>query len=303
MSRLRYCTGQEDAGRRLDQFLADQGALSRSRAQALIREGQVLLGGRAADKPAQTLEPGTEIVVEVPQPRQTGILPQDIAIDLLYEDEDIAVVNKPAGMVVHPAAGNEQGTLVNALLFRLSGLSGIGGEMRPGIVHRLDKDTSGVLVIAKNDAAHQDLSSQFKDRTMEKHYRVVVSGAMKEERGLIDAPIGRHKQDRKKMAVVPDGRPSRTEWRVLQPLRGASLLDVHLLTGRTHQIRVHMLSAGHPVLGDVIYAPKLKTPVAVPRLMLHAFSLELTHPSTGQRMRFEAPLPEAFESVVQKLAL
>ncbi|MBR1408913.1 MAG: RluA family pseudouridine synthase [Clostridia bacterium] len=303
MSRLEYRVSPEEAGKRLDQFLAERGELTRSRAQTLIRDGQVTVDGETVLKPSQTVTADVLALVDVPEPKPVGIAPQDIAIELLYEDDDIAVVNKPAGMVVHPAAGNEDGTLVNALLFRLSGLSGIGGEMRPGIVHRLDKDTSGVLVIAKNDRAHQGLSEQFKDRSMEKHYRTIVSGQMKEEQGLIDAPIGRHKLDRKKMAVTDDGRPSQTEWKLLAPLKGASLLDVHLLTGRTHQIRVHMLSVGHPVLGDRIYAPKLKMPVTVPRLMLHAYSLELTHPVSGERLRFEAPLPEAFGILAQKLSL
>ena len=173
--------------------------------------------------------------------------------------------------------------------------------MRPGIVHRLDKDTSGLILIAKNDAAHASLSEQFKARTMEKHYRAIAHGSFSKEEGMIDAPIGRHPIDRKKMAVVPNGKPSRTAWRVLEHLSGAAYLDVHLLTGRTHQIRVHMLSIGHPLLGDPIYAPKLKTPVRIPRLMLHAYSLAFTHPTTGERMRFCAPLPAAFEETLQKL--
>ena len=173
--------------------------------------------------------------------------------------------------------------------------------MRPGIVHRLDKDTSGLILIAKNDASHASLSEQFKARTMEKHYRAIAHGSFSKDEGMIDAPIGRHPIDRKKMAVVPNGKPSRTAWRVLEHLSGAAYLDVHLLTGRTHQIRVHMLSIGHPLLGDQIYAPKLKTPVRIPRLMLHAYSLAFTHPTTGERMRFCAPLPAAFEETLQKL--
>lgn len=204
-------------------------------------------------------------------------------------------------MVVHPAAGNEDGTLVNALLYHVKDLSGIGGEMRPGIVHRLDKDTSGLILIAKNDRAHAILSEQFKERSMEKHYRAVAFGGFKEESGLINAPIARHPVDRKKMAIVPDGKPSQTEWKVLERVKGATYLDVHLLTGRTHQIRVHMQSIGHPLLGDPIYAPNIKTSVHVPRLMLHAYSLAFTHPTSGDRMEFYAPLSDQFETVLEKM--
>ena len=193
-------------------------------------------------------------------------------------------------MVVHPAAGNPDGTLVNALLYHLDQLSGIGGELRPGIVHRLDKDTSGLLLVAKDDETHQALSAQLSARQMEKHYFAVVAGVMKERAGVIDAPIGRSHADRKKMAIDPNGRPSRTEWQVVRQDADRALLDVHLITGRTHQIRVHMASIHHPVLGDPIYGAK-GLPKA-PRLMLHAYSLSFTHPSTGERMRFIAP-PDA----------
>lgn len=241
------------------------------------------------------------LVLNIPETKSVDIVPQDIPLDILYQDADVVIVNKQSGMVVHPAAGNESGTLVNALLYHVHDLSGIGGEMRPGIVHRLDKDTSGLILIAKNDAAHAALSEQFKQRTMEKHYCAVAHGSFSKEEGLIDAPIGRHPIDRKKMAVVQNGKPSRTEWHVLEHLKGATCLDVHLLTGRTHQIRVHMLSIGHPLLGDRIYAPNLKTSVRIPRLMLHAYSLAFTHPTTGERLTFCAPLPAAFEETIQKL--
>ena len=202
---------------------------------------------------------------------------------------------------MHPAAGNENGTLVNALLFALEDLSGVGGVKRPGIVHRLDKDTSGILLVAKNDAAHLSLSAQLKARTMEKHYLAVVEGTMKETSGTIDRPIARSAKDRKKMAIDPAGRPSLTEWTLLENLRDAALLDVHILTGRTHQIRVHMQSIGHPVAGDPIYG--LKHGVSTPRLMLHAHTLAFTHPRTAERMRLEAPLPEAFREAVAKLRM
>lgn len=218
---------------------------------------------------------------------------QDLPITILYQDDHLAVVVKPEGMVVHPAAGNPDGTLVNALLFHLDNLSGIGGEMRPGIVHRLDKDTSGVMLVAKNDAAHASLSEQLSGRTMEKHYRAMVMGKMKEETGRIEKAIDRDKNDRKKMAIDPNGRMAITEWKVLKEYGDKSLLDVHILTGRTHQIRVHMRSLGHPVLGDPIYGYS-KMPHAK-RLMLHAYSIAFTHPVTGERMEFKAPCPFAEE--------
>lgn len=265
-----------------------------------MEEGAIVVNGEIERKAARKTEEGMRIILNVPETKPVDIVPQDIPLDILYQDADVVVVNKESGMVVHPAAGNESGTLVNALLYHVHDLSGIGGEMRPGIVHRLDKDTSGLILIAKNDAAHAALSEQFKQRTMEKHYRAVAHGSFSKGEGLIDAPIGRHPIDRKKMAVVPNGKPSRTEWHVLEHLNGATYLDVHLLTGRTHQIRVHMLSIGHPLLGDKIYAPNLKTPVRIPRLMLHAYTLAFTHPTTGKRLTFCAPLPAAFEDTLQK---
>ncbi len=289
------------SGMRLDAYLREQTLFSRSRIAALMEEGALLVNGGVERKAARKTEAGMRLELNVPETKPVDIVPQDIPLDILYQDADVVLVNKPSGMVVHPAAGNESGTLVNALLYHVHDLSGIGGEMRPGIVHRLDKDTSGLILIAKNDTAHAALSEQFKQRTMEKHYRAVAHGSFSKEEGLIDAPIGRHPVDRKKMAVVQNGKPSRTEWHVLEHVSGATYLDVHLLTGRTHQIRVHMLSIGHPLLGDKIYAPNLKTSVRVPRLMLHAYSLAFTHPTTGERMTFRAPLPAAFEETLQKL--
>ncbi|MGN0996732.1 MAG: RluA family pseudouridine synthase [Candidatus Ventricola sp.] len=291
----------EEAGTRIDACLRAHTELSRSRIAALIQEGSLTVNGQIQTKPAAKAEGGQQLRLTVPQARAVDIVAQDIPLDILYQDSDVVVVNKPCGMVVHPAAGNESGTLVNALLHHIRDLSGIGGEMRPGIVHRLDKDTSGLILIAKNDRAHIALSEQFKQRSMEKHYRAVAFGHFTQEHGLIDAPIARHPVDRKKMAVVPDGKPSKTEWTVIEPLKGASYLDVHLLTGRTHQIRVHMHSIGHPLLGDQIYAPNLKTSVRIPRLMLHAYSLAFTHPTTGERMTLVAPLPENYLSTLEKL--
>ena len=290
-----------EAGVRIDAYLRAHTELSRSRIAALMQEGALTVDGQTQTKPAAKTESGQVLRLTVPQARPVDIAAQDIPLDILYQDSDVVVVNKPCGMVVHPAAGNASGTLVNALLHHVRDLSGIGGEMRPGIVHRLDKDTSGLILIAKNDRAHIALSEQFKQRSMEKHYRAVAFGHFAQEHGLIDAPIARHPVDRKKMAVVPDGKPSRTEWTVIEPLKGATFLDVHLLTGRTHQIRVHMQSIGHPLLGDSIYAPNLKTSVRIPRLMLHAYSLAFTHPATGERMTLVAPLPQTFVATLEKL--
>lgn len=298
---IELTVAQQDDGMRIDAYLRANTELSRSRVSALMLEGAVSVEGQVQSKPSFKVAGGQRITLIVPQARPVDVKPQDIPLDILYQDADVVVVNKPCGMVVHPAAGNEDGTLVNALLYHVKDLSGIGGEMRPGIVHRLDKDTSGLILVAKNDRAHTALSEQFKERSMEKHYRAVAFGHFAEPCGLIDAPIARHPVDRKKMAVVPDGKPSQTEWRVIEQMKCASDLDVHLLTGRTHQIRVHMQSVGHPLLGDRIYAPNLRLPVRVPRLMLHAYSLAFTHPATGERMTLCAPLPEAFESTLEKL--
>ena len=291
--------GEEDADKRLDAYLREVSGLSRSRVASLIEAGEARVDGEVERKPSCRVEAGRAYALTVPQAKPVSLEPQDLPLTILYQDEDVAVVDKPCGMVVHPAAGNPDGTLVNALLYHVRDLSGIGGELRPGIVHRLDKDTSGLLLIAKNDRAHAALSEQFKARTMEKHYRAVALGQMPQHGGLIDAPIARHPTDRKRMAVVPGGKPSQTEWAVLERLRGACYLDVRLLTGRTHQIRVHLQSVGHPLLGDAIYAPKA-TPRA-PRLMLHAHTLAFTHPATGERMTLCAPLPPEFERMLQAL--
>ncbi len=300
-SNLEILAKDEDAGKRLDTFLREHSELSRSRAASLIAEGAVFVNGKVEVKPACRVEAGCLYTLSLPEVRPMTLVAQDIPLDILYQDGDIAVINKPCGMVVHPAAGNADGTLVNALLYHVRDLSGIGGEMRPGIVHRLDKDTSGLILIAKNDRAHAALSEQFKSRTMDKRYRAVVQGQFSKQHGLIDAPIGRHPTDRKRMAVVQNGKESRTEWTVLETLKGASILDVRLLTGRTHQIRVHMQSIGHPILGDRIYAPHLKSPEHIPRLMLHAYTLDFTHPTTGERMHLEAPLPQAFLETIENL--
>ena len=279
-------------GRRLDVLLSEQSGLTRSRVATLMEEGQVTLDGVPVTKAGLKAKPGQTITLTIPVPKPATPEAQDIPLTILYEDNDLAVVVKPCGMVVHPAAGNEDGTLVNALLHHLDSLGGIGGELRPGIVHRLDKDTSGLLLVAKNDASQLALSEQLSARTMEKHYRALVEGNIREDSGRVEAAIARSKKDRKKMAVDPEGREAITEWTVLARGNGVTLLDVHILTGRTHQIRVHTKHIGHPVCGDPIYgSPK---GAKVPRLMLHAYSLAFTHPTTGERLTFTADLPAEF---------
>ena len=279
-------------GRRLDVLLSEATGLSRSRVASLMEDGLCVSGGKEIRKAGTKVPEGQEIVLTVPAPREAIPQAEDIPLEILYEDSDLAVVIKPRGMVVHPAAGHPDGTLVNALLANLDSLGGIGGELRPGIVHRLDKETSGLMLVAKNDGTQEALSRMLKDREIEKHYRALAEGKFKEPQGEIDAPIDRSKKDRKKMAVDPDGRPALTRWKVLAEGRGCTLLDVHILTGRTHQIRVHLKSIGHPVCGDELYGNQRG--VKVPCLMLHACSLSFEHPRTKEKMTFQAPLPDDF---------
>ncbi len=279
-------------GRRLDVLLSADSGLTRSRVAALISEGLCRVDGTVCRKPGEKVPEGRAVELTVPAPKETAPKAEDIPLEVLFEDEDLAVVVKPRGMVVHPAAGHEDGTLVNALLARLEHLGGIGGELRPGIVHRLDKDTSGLLMVAKNDETQLALSRMLQEREIEKHYRALVEGIPKEPSGRVELPIGRSRKDRKKMAVDPEGREAVTEWQVLAEGRGCALLDVRILTGRTHQIRVHMRHMGHPVCGDPLYG--YEHGIKVPCLMLHAYSLRFRHPGTGEERYFEAPLPEDF---------
>ena len=283
---------ENQAGERLDVLTAALADVTRSRAGALIRDGLVLVGGVPQTKAGFKPRCGDELRVELPEAAPARVEAQDIPLEILYQDADLAVVYKPSGMVVHPAAGNPDGTMVNALLKHLDQLSGIGGEIRPGIVHRIDKDTSGLLLVAKNDFSHASLSEQIKAHSVQRAYMAIVQGGMRQECGTVEGPIGRHPTDRKKMAIVPGGRDAVTHWRVLEPLRGATLLECRLTTGRTHQIRVHMASIGHPLLGDPLYGPK-KMPYPVQGgQLLHAFRIGFVHPRTGKEMLFEAP-PEA----------
>ena len=290
---------QAETKARLDVIAAEMGESSRSQAAKWIEQGLCRVNEIVRSKPGYGVAPGDNVELTVPDPVELTVEKEDIPLEILYEDEDVAVVNKPWGMVVHPAPGNETGTLVNALLYAMDDLSGIGGVKRPGIVHRLDKDTSGLLMIAKNDQAHESLSEQLRERTMDKRYLAVVEGEMKEPSGRIEQPVARSKKDRKKMAIDPEGRYALTEWTLKENLRGAALLEVHILTGRTHQIRVHMQSIHHPVAGDPIYGAK--NGVKAPRLMLHAWRLSFTHPRTGEPLSFCAEPPEAFARTVEKL--
>ncbi|MDO4739472.1 MAG: RluA family pseudouridine synthase [Eubacteriales bacterium] len=286
---------------RLDVFVARAADVTRSRAANLIEEGAVLVDGKRPAKAGLSLRGGERIDIALPEAQPAVALAQDIPLRILYQDADVAVVFKPSGMVVHPAAGNPDGTLVNALLQHLDGLSGIGGVLRPGIVHRIDRDTSGILLVAKNDRAHLSLSEQIAAHSVERAYKAIVIGQMKQSEGDVDAPLGRHPTDRKKFAVVKGGKEAFTHYQTLEQLRGAALLECRLKTGRTHQIRVHMASIGHPLLGDPVYGPK-KPPYPVEGgQLLHAYRIAFTHPSTGERMRFEAEPEERFLHWLEKL--
>ena len=290
----------EHAGVRLDAFLSADGALTRSQAAHLIAEGRVRVNGKPAAKSAR-LSGGETVTVDVPQLRETALPPQDIPLDVVYEDDDVIVVNKPTGLVVHPAPGHPDGTLVNALLHHCGdSLSGIGGEKRPGIVHRIDRDTSGLIIAAKNDAAHLALSAQLKDHSLSRTYECLVTGNMKQDSGTVDAPIGRSSADRKKMAVVPTGRRAVTHWEVVARYPGVTHLRCRLETGRTHQIRVHMAYIGHPILGDTVYGAKKPVP-GLTSQCLHAAGLRFIHPRTGEPVELHCPLPPEFTAMLQKL--
>ena len=278
--------------------------LTRSAAQRWMEEGRVTLGGVPVKKNAR-LDAGTVLAVTPPQPEEADVVPQDIPLDVVYEDDDVIVVNKPVGMVVHPAPGHPDGTLVNALLYHCKdSLSGINGQLRPGIVHRIDRDTSGLIIAAKNDRAHLALAEQLQDHSLFRLYHAVAVGGFREESGTVDAPIARHRTDRKKMAVCRpgEGRDAVTHWRVADSRNGYSHITCRLETGRTHQIRVHMASIGHPLLGDTVYGAKKPWP-GLAGQCLHAAQLTFTHPSTGERMTVEAPLPDWFTAVLTKLGL
>ena len=290
------------AGERLDAFLArNVEGMTRSAAQRLLEEGCVLRSGKPGKK-NDKLNMGETVEVTLPEPKEVDITPTQMALDIVYEDEDVLVINKPKGLVVHPAAGHQDDTLVNGLLYAMGGsLSGINGELRPGIVHRIDKDTSGLLAVAKNDLAHVVLASQLKDHTMARTYECIVCGNLKEDSGTVDAPIGRHPSDRKKMCVTPrNSRNAVTHWEVIGRYRGYTHLRCKLETGRTHQIRVHMAHIGHPILGDTVYGHK-KPELGQSSQVLHAGVLCFKHPRDEHPVMVFAPLPEYFQAILDKL--
>lgn len=275
---------------RLDKFLSENTEFSRSRIKKLIESGHITVNGKKAE-PSYKLKKEDKVDIDVPESEKSELEAEEIPLDIIYEDKDILVLNKPRGLTVHPGAGNRSGTLVNALLHHYSGsrLPTIGGVERPGIVHRLDKDTSGVLLVAKNDKAHQSLSAQFKDRTIQKTYLAIVKGSPKKDEGTISEPIGRHPVNRKKMAVSQKGREAITHYKVLKRFKNYSLVELRPKTGRTHQLRVHMKHLGHPISGDPIYN---EGDDSNHRLQLHAYKIRFLHPSTGKEMEFEAKLPD-----------
>lgn len=290
----------EDAGTRADVFLAAKLGVSRSNMQKLLEDGRVKRGEKII-KANYKVRAGEMFVVDIPEPEPIEAVPENIPLNIIYEDDDVVVLNKERGMVVHPAPGNYTGTLVNALLYHCSNLSGINSAIRPGIVHRLDKDTSGIMIVAKNDAAHISLSQQIQSKTAVRTYLAVVRGNIKTDSGTIETQIARDKTDRKKMAVVKEGgRDAITDYEVLERFGKYTLVRCKLRTGRTHQIRVHMEYLGYPLVGDPKYSP-MKTPFGIKGQALHSHTLEFTHPRTGERMKFEAPLPEDMHKIITRL--
>lgn len=301
MKQINFEVLSEDADSRIDRYLAQQMPdQSRSFLQKLIREERITVNGRPV-KANYRLQPEDQVLVIVPDPQLPDILPENIPLDILYEDSDVLVINKPKGMVVHPAAGHYTNTVVNAVMYHCQGnLSGINGVMRPGIVHRIDRDTTGAIVICKNDQAHQSLAQQLKEHSITRSYRAIVWNNLKEDEGTVDRPIGRHPVDRKKMAVnEKNGKTAVTHYRVLERFGRFTYIECRLETGRTHQIRVHMASIGHPLLGDEVYGPSGKQPFRLQGQCLHAMTLGFLHPSTGEYVEFEAPLPEYFTQLLK----
>ncbi len=288
-----------DAPERVDAFIASHTELTRSFVKKRILEGDVTVAGETV-RPNTVLRSGDTVRIVLPAPKETGLEAEEIPLSVVYEDSDLIVIDKPQGMVVHPAPGHASGTLVNALLSHCESLPVIGGEQRPGIVHRIDRMTSGLLVVAKNDAAMNSLSAQFKNRTAHRQYLAVCDGNLKEDSGTVNAPIGRHPSDRKKMAVVPNGRDAVTHWRVLWRFGSHTLLHLRLETGRTHQIRVHMAYIHHPLTGDDVYGAA-KNRFGLEGQALHGYRLSFAHPATGKRMVFTSPVPESFMRLLHRL--
>lgn len=292
---------ENDKGKRLDIYIAENfNELSRTMIKKLIESNNILVNDKS-EKVSYKVQANDNISIDVPEAKETKLKAQEIPLDIIYEDSDIIVVNKPKGMVVHPANGNPDGTLVNAILsICKNSLSGIGGELRPGIVHRLDKDTSGLIIVAKNDKAHINMSEQIKERNVKKTYIALVRGNVPEEEATINMPIGRSTKDRKKMAVVKNGKEAVTHFKVIDRFKNYTLLEIKIDTGRTHQIRVHMAEIGYPVVGDMVYSNG-KNEFGVEGQMLHAKSLDFKHPITGKNMHLEAELPKYFKDIIDKL--
>ena len=302
MEKIEFLVAPEESGVRIDRYLSEKvEEMSRSYLQKLLKDDRIHVNNGQI-KSNYKVQSGDHIVVDIPEPEVLDILPEDIPLDILYEDEDVLVVNKPKGMVVHPSAGHISGTLVNAVLYHCEGkLSGINGVMRPGIVHRIDKDTTGALLVCKNDSAHKDLAEQLKEHSIRRRYRAVVAGNIKEDEGTVEGPIGRHPTDRKKMAINhKNGKEAITHYRVLERFGNYTYIECRLETGRTHQIRVHMTSIGHPLLGDEVYGSG-KNPFHLQGQTLHAMILGFVHPRTGEYMEFTAPLPDYFVKLLEKL--
>jgi 23S rRNA pseudouridine1911/1915/1917 synthase len=301
-----FNVGNEDNGKRLDLYLAAVSAeLSRSRVQKLIEEGLVRVNDQPCTDKNYRVQEGDRVTYSLPALQAIEAGPEEIALDVVYEDHDLLVINKPREMVVHPAPGHSDGTLVNSLLYYCNDLSGIGGAMRPGIVHRLDKDTSGLLIVAKNDNAHTSLSAQLKDRTMHRDYLALVCGRVKPSAGRIEAPVGRHPHNRKKMAVIAGGRQAVTRYRVLKEYDNFSLLKLKLETGRTHQIRVHLAYINYPVVGDYTYGPGICAGLPAEMIFchaLHAYRLSFIHPHSQEKLELKVPLPPEFRTILHYLA-
>jgi 23S rRNA pseudouridine1911/1915/1917 synthase len=299
---IEFIITQEWAGSRLDVVLTEKArSFTRSYIQKLCREQKATVNGKTV-KANYKCKPEDQVVLYVPEPEELSIEPENIALDIVYEDEDVILINKPKGMVVHPAAGHYTGTLVNGLMYHCKDdLSGINGVLRPGIVHRIDKDTTGILIVCKNDMAHQSIAAQLKEHSITRRYHAIVYDNIREEEGTVNAPIGRSTKDRKKMAITAGGRHAVTHYKVLRRLKkGFTYIECRLETGRTHQIRVHMASIRHPLLGDEVYGPK-KSKYSLEGQCLHAKVLGFVHPRTGEYMEFEVPLPEYFEELLKKL--
>lgn len=302
MKTLNFTTGQEETSVRIDRYLAEKcPEFSRSYLQKLLKEQAVFVNGKPV-KANYKIQPETEICLEIPDMEPLDIKPEAIPLDILYEDDYLLVVNKPKGMVVHPAAGHTEGTLVNAVMAHCRDrLSGINGVLRPGIVHRIDKDTTGALLICKEDSVHRDLAEQLKEHSIKRRYRAIVAGNLKDDEGTVEGPIGRHPTDRKKMAInSKNGKPAVTHYKVLERFGQYTYIECRLETGRTHQIRVHMTSIGHPLLGDTVYGSS-KNPFHLQGQTLHAMVLGFVHPVTGEYMEFTAPLPDYFLKLLEKL--